>query len=154
VLKFQFVMGPGLSSRLIAWFSAGPFSHVDCVMPSGDLLGARSDDVGGGSGVRTRPSDYEKWRKTVTLKLPVRPAQERRFYDFLNVQIGKPYDKTAILGFVAGRDWREQDSWFCSELQAAALESAGICPTLYAPASKITPAALATVLSALGATVA
>jgi hypothetical protein len=124
-------------------------------MPSGTLLGARSDAVGGAEpGVRVRPPNYETWKERVVLKLPVRPAQERRFYDFLNVQIGKPYDKTAILGFVAGRDWREQDSWICSELQAAALEEADICPKLYAPVSKITPAALATVLSALGATVA
>lgn len=154
VLRFQFVLGFGLSSKAIAWFSAGVFSHVDCVLPSGLLLGARADNVGGGAGVRTRQPLYEHWAKRVVMQLTVRPSQASRFYDFLHAQVGKPYDKTAIWGFALDRDWREQDSWFCSELQSAALEEANICPRLYSPASKITPAGFATVLSALGAVVA
>ncbi len=42
---------------------------------------------------------------------------------FAHAQVGKPYDYTAIAGFLARRDWREDDSWFCSELQAAAFEA-------------------------------
>jgi hypothetical protein len=45
----------------------------------------------------------------------------------MSEQDGKPYDWRAILGFGMGeRDWRVPDSWFCSELQARALEVAGI----------------------------
>lgn len=52
-------------------------------------------------------------------------------------QIGKPYDKTAILGFVANRDWQEDDSWFCSELIAwAAVEYLPFTPELM---HRITP---------------
>jgi hypothetical protein len=154
LLSWQFVLGSGISSRSIAWFSAGHFSHVDAVMPGGYLLGARSDRVGHRPpGVQVRPPAYETWKERVVMSLEVQETKARAFFAFLNGQIGKPYDKTAIFGFAAGRDWREEDSWFCSELQTAAIEAANITPALYAPAAKITPAGLAIVLSAIGASV-
>lgn len=33
-------------------------------------------------------------------------------------QKGKDYDWTAIFGIYFGRDWQEDDAWFCSELVA------------------------------------
>ena len=151
MIRLQFVLGGGLSSAAIAWFSSGHFSHVDAVLPSGDLLGARSDQIGLiPPGVQQRPPMYERWRERVVMKFTTDPAKERKFYDFLHDQLGKPYDKTAILGFVAGRDWRSADAWFCSELQAAALEIAEITPLLYCPTNKVTPATLAAIGSAIG----
>lgn len=153
-VKLQFVLGPGISSAAIAWFSAGSFSHVDAILVSGNLLGARSDAIGGQDpGVQIRPAGYEKWKRRVVMSLPTTPAQDAKFQNFLIAQLGKPYDSSAIWGFVAGRDWRSANSWYCAELAAAALEIAGICPLLYSPVNKITPAALATVMSALGATI-
>jgi hypothetical protein len=40
-LTWQFVRQAGVASDVIAWFSAGHFSHVDYVMDDGTLLGAR-----------------------------------------------------------------------------------------------------------------
>ena len=155
MIKLQFVLGTGLSSRGIAWFSAGHFSHVDCVLPDGRLLGARSDACGGQPpGVRVRPAGYENWKERVVMTVPERGLSDKqRFYDFLAAQIGKPYDSTAIWGFAVGRDWRDPRDWFCSELAAAALEMGGYLPVLYAPVNKITPAALALAVSAVGAVV-
>lgn len=153
MITLQFVMGGGISSKAIAWFSSGVFSHVDCVLPNGTLLGARSDAVGGAPpGVQIRPPGYETWKLRYKMSLKVDPRKEDNFYTFLHKQIGKPYDKTAIWGFASGRDWRENDSWFCSELQSAGLEDAGVLPMLYSPTNKITPAALALVMSAVGST--
>jgi len=45
---------------------------------------------------------------------------------FLDTQVGKPYDKTAIMSFIFRRDWQETGSWFCSELVAMALKVGGI----------------------------
>lgn len=155
ILSWQFVLGSGISSQAIAWFSAGHFSHVDAVLPGGGyLLGARSDRVGHRPpGVEIRPPAYEKWKERVVMSLEVEPSRAKKFGEFLNAQLGKPYDKTAIWGFAAGRDWREDDSWFCSELQPAALEYSNILPALYAPVNKITPAGFAIILSAVGASV-
>lgn len=153
MIRLQFVLGTGLSSKTIAWFSAGKFSHVDTVLPDGTLLGARSDAVGGQPpGVRIRPQNYEHWALQVTMSMAVDPHLEELYYEFLNKQLGKPYDSTAIWGFAAGRDWREKDSWFCSELCCAGLEEVTILPMLYTPRNKVTPAALATVVSAAGGT--
>lgn len=152
MIALQFVLGHGLSSQAIAWFSAGRFSHVDAILPDGSLLGSRSDTIKGiKPGVRVRPPDYEPWLARVQLALPSTPTETQRWIDFLHSQIGKPYDKSAIWGFAAGRDWREPDSWFCSEIQARALEVSCRSPPLYSPANKITPSALALVMSALGA---
>lgn len=152
MIRLQFVLGSGLSSALISWFGAGHFSHVDCVLPDNSLLGARSDQIGLiPPGVQIRPPAYETWKKQVVFSIPATEFQEDAFYRFLRAQLGKPYDKTAILGFVVGRNWRNSDKWFCSELQAAAGEIAGLWPSLYAPSSKIMPGTLATVVSGLGA---
>jgi uncharacterized protein YycO len=153
MIRLQFVLGTGLASKAIAWFSAGKFSHVDTILESGMLLGARSDFVGGEPpGVRVRPQGYEKWDLQVVMTMAVNPRLEELYYEFLNKQLGKPYDKTAIWGFAAGRDWREDDSWFCSELCASGLEETTVLPVLYTPRNKVTPAALATAVSAAGGT--
>ena len=61
-------------------------------------------------------------------------AMRQQFCDFLLSQEGKPYDLTGIFGFVADRNWDEPDSWFCSELVAAALSKCGYFQ--YPPASQ------------------
>ena len=40
-------------------------------------------------------------------------------------ELGKPYDYTAIFGFLVHRDWQEDDSWFCSEFVAYVLNKSG-----------------------------
>lgn len=152
MIQLQFVLGRGAGSQAIAWFSSGHFSHVDLVLPDGRLLGARSDNADGIKGVAIRRADYEVWHKRVVFAIPCSDTQEATVHDFARAQIGKPYDHTAILGFVMGRDWRKPDSWFCSELAMASLEAAGIIAPLYLAANKITPVAAALVVSALKGT--
>jgi hypothetical protein len=153
-IRLQFVRGGALSSAAIAWFGSGDFSHVDAVMPSGSLLGARSNRVGGAPpGVWARPAAYEPWKLVVQINVPCTQEQEKKFYAFLRAQVSKPYDHTAIFAFAVNRDWREDDSWFCSELITAAMEKAKIVPPLYLAANKVTPVACALVASAVGGVV-
>lgn len=151
-VRLQFVCEDAISSRLIALVGAGEFSHVDALLDDGTLLGARHDSVGSKpAGVNIRPANYARFTKRAIFNLVVPMAHERLFVAFLTKQIGKPYDMAAIWGFVTGRNWRAQDSWICSELQAAALEASGISPPLYLACNKISPVALALTVSALGA---
>lgn len=148
-VKLHFSRALGPTSSAIAWFSAGLFSHVDAEF-DGILYGARADKVGGREvGVWPRPPGYEKWKYTLTLELMVSQPKYSVWRQFLLDQKGKPYDKPAIWGFAFGRNWREDDSWFCSELQMAALEAAGISPRLLVASNKITPNALVGVAAAL-----
>lgn len=149
-IRLQFVAESGLASATIGWFSAGHLSHVDAMLPDGRLYGARSDNVGGAPpGVWERPADYARFARRVVATLACDDRQYLRWRIFLRDQRGKPYDRLAILAFAANRNWREDDSWICSELQARALEIAGIVPPLYLAANKITPVALALAVSAL-----
>lgn len=98
-------------------------------------IGARHSD-----GVQIRPSDYEAYPLDDRFLVEVTPEQKQTLIKFVLAQVGKPYDTSAILGILAHRDWRRQDSWFCSELVTAAFEAAG-APILYVPShvNRITP---------------
>lgn len=61
--------------------------------------------------------------KSVVVDLPC--ADEEAAWAWACGQVGKPYDLTALVGWLSGRDWQEEDSWFCSELVAAAFEKSG-----------------------------
>jgi hypothetical protein len=150
-IVMQFAGNGDFGSRLIEWFDHGQFSHVDSVLPvTGELLGARDDvQMGVPKGVQIRPAQYVKGDSLQRISIPCTDAQQNAYYDFLNAQLGKPYDETAIAAFVVGRDWRAPDSWFCSELAAAALEASGLVPRLIAPINKIAPDDLLLVVSAL-----
>jgi hypothetical protein len=146
MIALQFAAEDGWPSRLIEFYGHGAFSHVDAVLPDGNLLGARLM-----GGVAIRKDGYAHFARTrrIDLDALATPAQAEAFYAFLTRQVGKPYDSWAIAGFVSGRDWRADDKWFCSELAAAALEAAGIIRRLLTPANKLTPPDLLLVLSAL-----
>ena len=97
-------------------------THVEALMPDGTLLGAHID-----GGVQARPRDYDKghFKRELFVKIDATPDSCDRFHAFLRAQLGKPYDTSAIVAFIAARDWQAKDSWFCSELQAAALVDCG-----------------------------
>lgn len=148
-VTLQFCREARLSSMLIAWFSAGTLSHVDAVLPEG-LLGAFERETRGyPSGVFIRQPGYIDLAAQVRVTIPCTDAQRADWLYFLRQQIGKAYDWKTIFGFATGRFWLSPNKWICSELQAAALEKAGIIPPLYLQPSKITPVGLLNTLSAL-----
>jgi uncharacterized protein YycO len=119
--------------------------HAEAVMPDGTLLGAHFS-----GGVQIRPKGYDAAivKREEIVSLPCSDAVEQSFLDFLKSQIGKPYDFEAIAALVIERNWRSPESWFCSELQTAALERAGYLLPLAADVAKITPRDLLILLSA------
>lgn len=153
-VRLQFVCESAWSSRAIAYFTQGSFSHVDAVEPNGWLLGARHDHVGGAEpGVHRRPQGYLKFSRRVMFEIPASDVQSARFYALLQDQIGASYDTAAIWGFVLGRDLHKAGRSICSALQAGALETAGIIGRLYFKANKISPDALVTAITAARAKV-
>jgi hypothetical protein len=152
MIKIRFVQGNDLISKaiLIGERDGDQPTHVEVVLPDGSLLGAHA--VGG---VQIRPAGYDKDTTThelivlISFKMDMTAAQEpaydsaaiyeKKFYDFLHAQIGKPYDFTGVAGLAVGRNWREDDSWFCSELVARALEEAGFFEHLTSSANHVSP---------------
>lgn len=150
MIVMQFSRQNDIGSDLITWFSHGAgFSHVDTVMPDGRLLGARSDVCAGvPPGVQIRPVLYAPFSRTLRVVLPADDETTCSYYAFVEAQIGKPYDMRAIEAFPLDRDWRTPNAWFCSELNAAALEACRwFAWPLATPADKIDPDDLVLVVS-------
>lgn len=158
-LDISHVAASAWSSKQIEWFGAGGFSHVDIVVPNwycdlhglkrGSLLGARSDAVGGQKpGVKIRPPDYETWPKRLVLRVPCAPDQALKAFTWAATQLDAPYDSFGLVSsFIFGRNWREEGSWWCSELAVRMLEKGAVIYELPVPYWKITPGDSALVCS-------
>lgn len=130
-IAFQLVRGLSWTSRAIGYFGAGYYSHIDAVTPQGYLRGARADVItprGGRpipAGFQDRPQHYERWARATRYTITVSEKQYRRYWDFSDAQLGKPYDKHGLFDtFILGRDWRDDGQWWCSEEVARNLEVA------------------------------
>lgn len=126
--------------------------HVETLSPEGTLIGAHMD---GGVQARARDYDAGTFNREEYVTVPVTQAQADAFYAFMRAQVGKPYDMEVIAALAASvvigeRDWREDDSWICSEVIAAGLESPGIIPRVVVDINHLTPRDDRLILSALG----
>lgn len=160
MITLRFVTGNDFISNAIrAGERDGWTTHVEALMPDGTLLGAHLQ-----GGVLARPMGYDKGTATRELYVefdagvdlvkqpgnePMKSVEkEDAFCAFLRDQLGKPYDLSAIAGLALDRDWHAADSWFCSELQAAALEQCGYFTPLASINSHVSPRDLLLTLSA------
>jgi hypothetical protein len=155
-IAWQFVLGSGLSSRLISWWGNGygGYSHVDAILPDGTCLGARSDQIGlYAPGVQIRAAGYEHWKKRCVATLEVTPQIASAWETYLLSQVGKEYDKGNIVDFITGaKPADDSGQWICSALQCQALEVSGcLAHPLPTPPQQVTPNTLLDVISALGA---
>jgi hypothetical protein len=152
MIRIRFVTGNDWISNTIRFGERdGWATHAEAVLSDGSLLGAHFN-----GGVEIRPAGYDKATMTREMIVELRPADmdgvvrisiESEFLAFLSAQLGKPYDATAISGLVFNRDWRQTDSWFCSELVSAGLEACGYFPKLAATDNHISPRDLLLILS-------
>jgi hypothetical protein len=112
-------------SAAIRYGTHSKYSHVEAITDDHKRLGALSK-----GGVQIRDYDYDKFTSELQLSFWVTSQQHRIFWDFLNNQVGKPYDKWAIAAFIIPsirkEDWRDNSHWFCSELIGAAEEQIGL----------------------------
>lgn len=120
-----------LSSRLIAWFTQGRYSHVEFITRDGKALGARLK-----GGVKYRPFGYIGNRRSRIFTID---APEHQVYEYAKSQLGKPYDWLAILGFITGRSWQNSRRWFCSEYVTWSVLRADVEILRVEEVSKITP---------------
>lgn len=127
MITLQFVTSTwSPASAFIRYWTFSEYSHVDFVMPDGQLLGSHLS-----GGVKVRPANYAHFSKVLRVTADVPDS----VLEAAVSQIGKPYDWQAIVNFFAQRDWREDDSWFCSELVAWSFEKAGY--PLFNPATQV-----------------
>lgn len=138
-LEYQFSTSTAFASRIIRILTCSLFSHVDLILPGEGLLGVSGPDKYSGfldpGGVIIRPFDV--WPYLFTPKVArVRCSDDtaRKTIEFVRSQIGKPFDKKILWGFLkdragvpsTGRDWRDPEQWDCSEVQARGAEVGGL----------------------------
>ncbi len=134
VLKFQFSTQDGAGSALIRYLTDSQWSHVDIVIPAdiclrfGEPIATRYGLLGArmAGGVQLRGPSYAKFTRTLTLGCRVPDVQAG--YAFAFRQLGKPYDKGAILDFFLHRKRAftpDEPKWFCDELAYTAAWQAG-----------------------------
>ncbi|WP_456459700.1 YiiX/YebB-like N1pC/P60 family cysteine hydrolase [Desulfurobacterium sp.] len=121
--------GISLTSRLIRWWQwSFPYTHIAYCLSLSDLndpivVEAWWNGVRQGkfSDVHTPGTEFAVYSIQVT------EEQKEKIEEFLQRQLGKPYDWLGILGFPL-RNWKleSKDRWFCSELVFTAFKQAGV----------------------------
>jgi hypothetical protein len=155
-VRVRLCASDGFYSHAIEYFGGLAFSHMANFLADGRIIDAQLTACGGQpAGVRIRPGNYlDSVPRWIDVEIPCEPSQAADWERLLRSQEGKDYDRIGIADFIDGsyrdRNWRSQKAWFCSELSVWALESAGICPHLTAPAYKIAPGAGALIVMSLG----
>ena len=134
LLICQFSTESGFGAAAIRYLSVSDYSHVDLVIPQGialqhgkpiptkyGLLGARLN-----GGVQLRSPNYAEFTRK-ELRGCVVPDVHAA-YTFAFAQVGKPYDKGAIVDFFLRRQRRFtplEKSWFCDEFAYTAFWQGG-----------------------------
>ena len=135
LLKWRIVSDCDPVSGIIRFVTRGIVSHVEFLFDDElGTIGARAD-----GGVKIRPVDYCHFPVDFRFRVPCTDDQYNKAHNFLRAQLGKPYNFEDILGILVNRDWRESDSWICSELWAATMEEAGLIGRLASSICMITP---------------
>lgn len=113
-------------------FEGGTAGHVGCVLGNQVV-----DATFAQGGVRLHALDQWQAHRIVVAQVPVDMPNPATADDWLLEQVGRPYDWTALLGFLAWRDWADDHAWYCSELAAAWLIVGGVDPLLATRRSRI-----------------
>jgi hypothetical protein len=117
-LHLVFTAGEGITGAVIRALTWSPVAHVGGLIDNTWVLDATPT-----SGVALHPGIAGQVVGAFSIACPARV--ERRAVGWACRQVGKPYDWTAIAGFVGRQDWHDPGAWFCMELWLAAFEYAG-----------------------------
>ena len=135
-IKLLFSRSHQLGSYFIRWITWSDWSHVEFVTDDGFVIGAVYPGGVMKYPLATRLAESSAYEYCTVVK-----GDYQKALDFLTKQIGKPYDVTAIFGILTHRDWEEDDRWFCSEMQTAAIKESndGVCSPVRKVSWRVTP---------------
>lgn len=148
-LVLQFSSSASWQSKIIRKLCASPFSHVDVVLPDGNMLGASDSPAapciaGNPHGVAIRPPEYQLFN--VRRQLHIETDRADAVVAKIMGQLGRPFDGDGVRQFlddsVYTRDWRDPTAWFCSELVAWGCEGTYWDVELLWPKGRVSPTAL------------
>jgi len=133
-MKLIFTRRHAVSSLLIRLFTGSRWSHVACVVDDAHVIDATFKH----RGVRLRPLADLLADCSASEACLVPLHDEAAALQWLQAQVGKPYDWTAIVGFVIRSNWADPSRWFCSELAESAVLAGGL-QRFRADVARLTP---------------
>lgn len=160
MIRFQLVRGRSLSSHLIAWWGVGwnGWSHVDCLLKDGFLIGARDDWLRMPSGkqvppgIQIRDPGYQSWERRTVFTLQADALVTQAWEAYVRAQVGLQYDQKDILDLVVGKKPVDHKMRICSAFATDSLQASGVWPKLLSHESlQITPDTFAFGLTTSGA---
>jgi hypothetical protein len=131
-------------SNLIRWETQGTVSHVESILPGGDIIGAYLD------GIKQIPGDSDLGY-TSQIFVDVEASQEAidKWVRYLKSRVGRKYDFLAALGFMLHMNIRTPGAFICSMDATLGLRISGTFPRpLSEPAHRVSPRDLLFALSA------
>lgn len=116
MITLQFSNTKGLISKMVQFRTWSWASHVDFILPDGQLLGASWKQ---GVALRdNKRSDYDRVERYEA------EGDESILISAME-KIGSGYDFPGIMGFVIRKEMQDKDSWFCSEFIASEFGKVG-----------------------------
>tara|TARA_Y100001970_G_C14053498_1_gene760252 strand:- start:345 stop:818 length:474 start_codon:yes stop_codon:yes gene_type:complete len=124
-ITVAFYKGEGLRrDRIVRWWTDSPYSHVELIMPNGDMAGIRPPDD---PFVRKRACNTIEETEWELVKLTVTEKQLKALREFIEKTKGQGYDWIGmIISHLTPFRVKIPNKWYCSEWVAYALSVANI----------------------------
>ena len=123
-------------SYMIRFLTWSQWSHVAIQLDDGRVVEA----IWSGVRVATFDECTKRMSKHTIVELEKSHDETtKKAVDWLLEQVGKDYDKSALFGFIAKRNWQNPLKWFCSELAAMFLKMLGYRIANSKQISRVTP---------------
>ena len=123
--------------KLIAWYTKGPYSHVEFVFQDNDGNWKMCSSSPRDGKVRCKPHTFDD-KSWTYIDIELDDDKLNTIKEFYNSILGFKYDWAGILGFILPTQDR-QYRWFCSETVSNALKITGFKPMWYLDPSRVSP---------------
>ena len=131
-MRILITNGEGLAGAVIRWWTWSWAAHAALMLDDGWVLDATPS-----RGVSIHAAVAAK--RVQMFRIDCDAAVLMRAEVWARGQVGKPYAWSAIFGMAVRRDWRDQGSYFCSELIECAFEAASFPLLRELHTNRVTP---------------
>jgi uncharacterized protein YycO len=123
-LVVRFIAAPDLLSRIIMWLTNSLWCHCEILSRDGTgWVGAHA-----WTGVQKRPLDWIKPSRERCYAIPLHAKNYKAAHDWLEAQLGLPYDYTGCLGILLHYRIHSKKGRDCSNLAICAMQQGGLEP--------------------------
>lgn len=135
-VQILFAEGRKIFSRLIKAVTWSRFSHVGMIDETGEYVYEAEAFMGV---VKTPINEFVERYNGRVVREDYNCDNPKNAFAFMESQLGKSYDYSAIFGILFKTDIDKENAWFCSELVVRSIEEGGTSYFRPDYESRITP---------------